>query len=172
MPVKRLKVSESSGATADSLKTPFPQDADAKFDESASEDDEVDKDEESKNSESEEKEDESESDEDEEEDEDELELLREYAKIKKEREEEQRRKELLKMEELKKKQMEEILTSNPLLNKDLPAELSEAYSLKKRWYEETVFKNQARTEPKLKKRFINDTVRSDFHRKFLVRFIQ
>ena len=67
--------------------------------------------------------------------------MREYAKIKKEREEEQRRKELMKMEELKKKQMEEILTANPLLNADLPEELSEAYSLKKRWYEETVFKN-------------------------------
>lgn len=37
--------------------------------------------------------------------------------------------------------MEEILTANPLLNADLPEELSEAYSLKKRWYEETVFKN-------------------------------
>ncbi len=49
-----------------------------------------------------------------------MELLREYAKIKKEREEEQRKKELAKMEELKKKQMEEILTANPLLNKDLP----------------------------------------------------
>jgi type VI protein secretion system component VasA len=43
-------------------------------------------------------------------------LLREYAKIKKEREEEQRRRELEKIEEIKKKQVEEILTANPLLN--------------------------------------------------------
>ena len=43
-------------------------------------------------------------------------MLREYAKIKKEREEEQRRRELEKIEEIKKKQVEEILTANPLLN--------------------------------------------------------
>lgn len=69
--------------------------------------------------------------------------------------------------------MEEILTANPLLNQDLAAEaLGSSYSLKKRWYEETVFKNQSRNAPKERKRFINDTVRSDFHRKFLNRFIQ
>jgi len=66
-----------------------------------------------------------------------LELLREYAKIKREREEEQRRKELQKLEEIKKQQMEEILTANPLLNQDV----GQSYSLRKRWYEETVFKN-------------------------------
>ena len=75
------------------------------------------------------------------------------------------------MEEIKKKQMEEILHGNPLLNQDERNELSEVYSLKKKWYEESIFKNQARTEPKDKKRFVNDTVRSDFHRKFLSRFI-
>ena len=66
-----------------------------------------------------------------------MELLREYAKIKREREEEQRRKELQKLEEIKKQQMEEILTANPLLNQDV----GQSYSLRKRWYEETVFKN-------------------------------
>ncbi len=95
-------------------------------------------------------------------------MLREYAKIKKEREEEQRRRELEKMEEIKKKQLEEILTANPLLNQEQQQDM---YSLKKRWYEETVFKNQSRTAPKEKKRFINDTVRSDFHRRFINRFI-
>ena len=53
----------------------------------------------------------------------------------------------------------------------LDSALGGSYSLKKRWYEETVFKNQSRTAPKEKKRFINDTVRSDFHRKFLNRFV-
>jgi protein CWC15 len=75
------------------------------------------------------------------------------------------------VEELKKKQMEEILRGNPLLNQDEANEISETYSLKRKWYEESIFKNQARTEPKEKKRFVNDTVRSDFHRKFLNRFI-
>ena len=58
------------------IKTPFPQDADERFESSDESDGE---DEESKSEESED---------DEDEDEDELELLREYAKIKKEREEE------------------------------------------------------------------------------------
>ena len=72
------------------------------------------------------------------------------------------------MEEIKNKQREEILTANPLLNQ----ELAGSYTLQKRWYEETVFKNQSRSAPKEKKRFVNDTVRSDFHRKFLNRFVQ
>lgn len=49
------------------------------------------------------------------------------------------------------------------------------YSLKRKWHDETVFKHQARSDPAAKdqkKRFINDTVRSDFHRKFLSRAIQ
>lgn len=40
-----------------------------------------------------------------------------------------------------------------------------------RWYEDTVFKNQTKSEPKDKKRFINDTVRSSFHKKFLNKYI-
>ena len=48
-----------------------------------------------------------------------MELLREYAKIKREREEEQRRKEIEKLEAIKKQQMEEVLTANPLLNQDM-----------------------------------------------------
>ena len=94
--------------------------------------------------------------------------MREYEKIKREREEEQRRREAEKLEELRRRQREEVLTANPLLNQ----ELGQGYSLKKRWYEETVFKNQSRSAPKEKKRFVNDTVRSDFHRRFLNRFIQ
>lgn len=41
--------------------------------------------------------------------------------------------------------------------------------MKRSWHEDTVFKHQSRSEPPLKKRFINDTVRSDFHRRFLAR---
>ncbi len=31
---------------------------------------------------------------------------------------------------------------------------------------------QARTEPATKKRFINDTIRNDFHKKFISKYIQ
>lgn len=41
-----------------------------------------------------------------------------------------------------------------------------------RWDEDVIFKNQSRGEPKAVKRFINDTVRSDFHQKFLQRYIR
>jgi protein CWC15 len=44
--------------------------------------------------------------------------------------------------------------------------------LKKKWHEETVFRNQMVGVQKDRKRFINDTVRSDFHKKFLSRFVQ
>merc|ERR1712146_399324 len=39
-------------------------------------------------------------------------------------------------------------------------------ALSRRWDDDVVFKNQARDEPKLKKRFVNDTIRNDFHRRF------
>ena len=35
-----------------------------------------------------------------------------------------------------------------------------------------MFRNQTRTEPKKPRRFVNDTVRSDFHRRFLTKYIQ
>ena len=42
--------------------------------------------------------------------------------------------------------------------------------MKRRWDDDVVFKNQARgTEDKNKKKeFINDMLRSDFHKKFMV----
>lgn len=103
--------------------------------------------------------------EDEEED-DEEELMKEYEKIKKIREEEKKQKERELTEKMKQQSQEQILLGNPLLND------SHNYSLKKKWFEDTVFKNQAKNEPKVKKRFINDTVRSDFHRKFIAKSVQ
>lgn len=41
-----------------------------------------------------------------------------------------------------------------------------------RWDDDVVFKNQARGETKAPKRFINDTIRNDFHRKFLQRYMK
>jgi len=40
-----------------------------------------------------------------------------------------------------------------------------------RWYEDTVFRNQARSEKQKKKEFVNDNVRSSFHKKFLSKYI-
>ena len=44
--------------------------------------------------------------------------------------------------------------------------------IKRRWNDDVVFRNQARDEPDIKRRFINDTIRSDFHKAFLKRFIK
>ncbi|GAU24495.1 hypothetical protein TSUD_156070 [Trifolium subterraneum] len=41
-----------------------------------------------------------------------------------------------------------------------------------KWDDDVVFKNQARGETKLAKRFINDTIRNDFHRKFLHKYMK
>ena len=97
---------------------------------------------------------------------DDVELMREFEKIKKEREEEQKKKEMERLEEQKEKQREDIMKGNPIYN-------STSYSLKKRWTEDTIFKNQARVLPKDRSnRFINDIIRSDFHRKFLSKYVQ
>ncbi|KAL7549843.1 hypothetical protein ACHAWF_013103 [Thalassiosira exigua] len=67
-------------------------------------------------------------------------------------------------------QMEEAaLTGNPLLNSSSES----SGRLKRRWNDDVVFRNQARGEPdQNKKRFINDTVRNDFHKRFMNKFIK
>ncbi|CAF1704323.1 unnamed protein product [Brassica napus] len=94
-------------------------------------------------------------------------LMAELDQIKKERVEERLRKEKQQqMEELNAKE-EELLKGNPLLN-NTPT----SFSVKRRWDDDVVFKNQARGEMKAPKRFINDTIRNDFHRKFLHRYMK
>ncbi|CAI0378558.1 unnamed protein product [Linum tenue] len=48
----------------------------------------------------------------------------------------------------------------------------EANNSDKRWDDDVVFKNQTRGETKTPKRFINDTIRNDFHRKFLHKYMK
>mmetsp|Transcript_104013 Transcript_104013/g.271589 ORF Transcript_104013/g.271589 Transcript_104013/m.271589 type:complete len:220 (-) Transcript_104013:63-722(-) len=103
--------------------------------------------------------------EDEDDDDDEEELMRELAKIKKEREAEEAKAKAEKEKQDNRAKREDIMKGNPLLqNADL--------SLKRKWDDDTAFKNQSRTVPKTKQRFINDMVRSDFHRKFLNKYVQ
>merc|ERR1712066_411537 len=103
-------------------------------------------------------------DDDDDEDEDTEELMRELAKIKKEREEEEERKKEEKRKEDERSRRDEIMQGNPLVH-------GSDVSLKRSWDDDTVFKNQARTAPKQKQRFINDAVRSDFHKKFLNKYV-
>lgn len=97
-------------------------------------------------------------------------LLAELERIKKERAEENMRKERQRQEEELKTKEAELMRGNPLLNGTAPAPTS--FSVKRRWDDDVVFKNQARGEAKAPKRFINDTIRNDFHRKFLQKYMK
>ena len=43
--------------------------------------------------------------------------------------------------------------------------------VKRRWDDDVVFKNQSRGAPVHKKRFVNDAIRNDFHKKFLAKYV-
>ncbi|CAN4097131.1 unnamed protein product [Withania somnifera] len=112
--------------------------------------------------------DESSDDDDDDDDEDDTEaLLAELEQIKKEKAEEKLRKERQEQEEELKAKEAELLRGNPLLNNQ-----PTTFSVKRRWDDDVVFKNQARGEMKVAKRFINDTIRNDFHRKFLQKYMK
>lgn len=101
-----------------------------------------------------------------EDDEDEEELLqRELEKIKREREEARAKKEEEEAALLENEKSEAALSGNPLINQPRSSQV------KRKWNDDVVFKNQARTEPEIKKRFVNDTIRNDFHRRFLTKFM-
>ncbi|XP_060209592.1 uncharacterized protein LOC132636651 [Lycium barbarum] len=87
-------------------------------------------------------------------------LLAELEQINKEKAEEKLWKERQEQEEELKVKEAELLRGNPLLNNNQPTTFS------------VVFKNQARGEMKAAKRFINDTIRNDFHRKFLHKYMK
>ncbi|XP_012464705.1 uncharacterized protein LOC105783669 [Gossypium raimondii] len=110
---------------------------------------------------------ESDDDDDDDDDEDDEEaLLAELERIKKEKAEEKLRQEKLEQEEQLKAKEAELLRGNPLLNNPT------SFGVKRRWDDDVVFKNQARGETKPQKRFINDTIRNDFHRKFLLKYMK
>ncbi|GFS45178.1 Cwf15 / Cwc15 cell cycle control family protein [Actinidia rufa] len=112
------------------------------------------------------KSDESGDDEDDDDEDDTEALLAELEQIKKERAEEKLRNERQKQEEELKVKEAELIRGNPLLNNPT------SFNVKRRWDDDVVFKNQARGETKTPKRFINDTIRSDFHRKFLHKYMK
>jgi len=102
--------------------------------------------------------------EDSDDDDDELAVARELEKIKREREEERRRLEAQSLADAKAARDSAALTANPLLNGTA--------AVKREWNDDVVFKNQARDDKTTKKRFINDTIRNDFHKRFLQKYIQ
>ncbi|KAJ3289820.1 complexed with cef1p [Borealophlyctis nickersoniae] len=108
------------------------------------------------------------SDSDDDEEDDTAELLRELEKIKRERAEEKERQERERAEQEEKEREEAAMTGNPLL-----ASGETSFAVKRRWDDDVIFKNQAKgVDENPKKRFINDMLRSDFHRKFMSKYVK
>ncbi|KAI1752321.1 Pre-mRNA-splicing factor Cwf15/Cwc15 [Xylaria castorea] len=107
------------------------------------------------------------SDEDSEDDED-AELQRELEKIKRERAEKREREERERAAAEQEERERDIALGNPLLNP------KQDFNIKRRWDDDVVFKNQGRgTEDKGKKKeFINDLLRSDFHKRFMGKYVR
>jgi protein CWC15 len=96
------------------------------------------------------------------------ELLAELNRIKRERAQEEAKKEADKKAHEERIRMENILSGNPLLGSN-----KTEFKVKRRWDDDVVFKNCARNEPdKEGKPFINDTIRSEFHKKFMEKYIK
>lgn len=99
-------------------------------------------------------------------------LLAELNKIKRERAHDHAKKEMEKKQEEEKIRMENILSGNPLLNYSAGVKSADL-KVKRRWDDDVVFKNCARSEPEKKgSNFINDSLRSEFHKKFMEKYIK
>ncbi|KAG1888862.1 Cwf15/Cwc15 cell cycle control protein [Suillus subluteus] len=108
------------------------------------------------------------------------ELMRELEKIKKERAEEKARQEREQNASAAVAREAEIATSNPLLN--LAAALGQSpginttvpgtFSVKRRWDDDLIFKNQAANQKDKSGQFVNDLLRTEFHKKFMAKFIK
>lgn len=68
--------------------------------------------------------------------------------------------------------MENILSGNPLLNYTAATPKGGNTKVKRRWNDDVVFKNCARTEVDKGETFINDSLRSEFHKKFMDKYIK
>ena len=100
-------------------------------------------------------------------------LLEELNKIKRERAQETEKKEQEKKQEEERIRMENILSGNPLLNYASGKSGAADMKVKRRWDDDVVFKNCARTEPDKKgSAFVNDSLRSEFHKKFMEKYIK
>eukprot|EP00922_Rhytidocystis_sp_ex-Travisia-forbesii_P039189 GHVS01058320.1.p1 GENE.GHVS01058320.1~~GHVS01058320.1.p1 ORF type:complete len:231 (+),score=52.45 GHVS01058320.1:89-781(+) len=111
------------------------------------------------------------------EEDEEAELRRELEAIKQERLEDERKKKLEYDKEHEDETRDKILRGNPLLtNQPVTSEGTDdsgemSVGIGRAWDDDVVFKNQTKGKLKQKKTFINDAVRSDFHKKFMTKYI-
>lgn len=107
------------------------------------------------------------SDSDSDSDDEDAELQRELARVRQEREARRKKEEAERAAAEEEAREKDIALGNPLLNK-------QDFTMKRRWDDDVVFKNQARgTDDKGKKKeFVNDLIRSDFHRRFMSKYVR
>lgn len=115
----------------------------------------------------------SDEDDDSDDEDDEAALQAELAKIRAEREEKKRKEAEAAAAAEDAKLEEAAVLGNPLLaGDDGDQNNNSSARMKRKWNDDVVFRNQAKGEPEIKKRFINDTIRNDFHKRFLNKFIR
>ena len=97
--------------------------------------------------------------------------MAELNRIKQERAAEAAKQEAERKVREEKIRVENILKGNPLLNPEKSTNVD--FKVKRRWDDDVVFKNCAKNDGESKKKdFINDTLRSEFHKKFMDRYIK
>jgi len=115
--------------------------------------------------------DDDEEEEDSDDEDDTAELLAELQKIKKERVEEKAKMDAERQVEEERIRTENILKGNPLMAQEKQS--STDFKVKRRWDDDVVFKNCAKGDESRKSRgFINDTLRSEFHKKFMEKYVK
>ncbi|RUS79717.1 hypothetical protein EGW08_012525 [Elysia chlorotica] len=99
------------------------------------------------------------------------ELLAELQRIKKERIEEKAKMEAERKAEEERIRTENILMGNPLMQPE--RQTTTDFKVKRRWDDDVVFKNCAKGDESRNSRgFINDTLRSEFHKKFMEKYVK
>ncbi|MCL4122063.1 UNVERIFIED_CONTAM: hypothetical protein GTU68_012967, partial [Idotea baltica] len=97
-------------------------------------------------------------------------LYAELERIRRERAEEEAKKERERAEQEERIRMENIISGNPLLS--IAGTAKSDMKVRKRWDDDVVFKNCGGGDAKQDKAFINDSLRSEFHKRFMEKYIK
>ena len=101
---------------------------------------------------------------------DEATLMAELEMIRKERADEEAKQQQIRHQNQERIRMENIISGNPLLNFN-PTKTD--MKVRRRWDDDVVFKNCAASEPdSSQKAYINDSLRSEFHKKFMEKYVK
>ena len=115
---------------------------------------------------------------------DEAELLAQLEQMRKEREFERAKKQAEEQERQEQRESARVAAANPLLGNlsrfndefsdtaSLATASVATFAVKRRWDDDMVFRNQSVGEKKSQRRFVNDTIKNDFHRRFMKKYMR